>query len=196
MARYQYHHMKAYAARGKARMKALEERSKDTVTPDPPRPRAFDTTKHISKNLDYAPDYSGKPSTLSELNPKYCKPCRRIFDGTGDPPLGLLEVETMGAFYAHWDGHYLAKSASRGCPLCVLLHRGLHRARSYLHIGEEVPTRYDIGHYVGNEHLYAIRFYYYSLLENGGKMIPRQMPHITVTMQPADCKFLHTVGWP
>lgn len=176
---YSYDLMAASAARGRARMSMLEERQKDLDTPDPPAPKSLHKSKQIVKRLDHHnADASSSRESLTNLNGEFCKPCRRLFEGTGDDAMEIVTPgKAWGRYYAHWDGYFLEKSASLGCSLCLLVYRAHGKARSHLAQGEEVHGQYDFGEFVGSlnsdEKVFAVRFYYYSFLEFEGGMTPK-----------------------
>lgn len=103
--RYQYDMFKAYGARGNARMQAIEERGRDSKTPDPPVSKAMKETKQITKILNRPSEPSLINRALSDTNGGFCKSCRRLFQGTGDHAMNLLKNDTQGVCYSHWDGY-------------------------------------------------------------------------------------------
>jgi hypothetical protein len=53
---------------------------------------------------------------------------------------------------------------------------------------EDMPARCDFGRYVNCESNFAVRFYFYLMVLHEGKMMPLQVPVITVTLQDTGCQ--------
>jgi hypothetical protein len=93
----------------------------------------------FTKNFNYVVSHDQRrkklfsyTKPLSNLNSdtSLCKPCRRLFDGTGDPAMDLSGGESKGQVldsYFHWDPFWLRLSAESGCPLCLAVWKRLSR---------------------------------------------------------------------
>lgn len=186
--RYHYDMMTAYAAHGKALAESHDRRIADTATPDASVSIVAKNAlaKQIIKKINVKPVSSPTTRKMSDANPCFCKPCRRLFDGIGDPVQRISSVES-GAYYAHWDLRHLDISAARGCPLCHLVSRDVSRHRPVLAHGEDFPARYDYGEYGGGEGIFAIRFMFYSVLHYEGHINPLALTPTTITLEKPSC---------
>jgi hypothetical protein len=190
---YKYDMMNAYAAGGRAAMKYHEHVRSDPNAKDAPPSKALKNNKLISKDLNWRPEPLPSHHPLAPINEEYCSKCRRVFEGKGDHAINLLKTDNSGMFFQHWDGYFLEKSASRGCPLCNIVWRSRQRVRSDLARGEEIPMRYDYGSFMSTDarakrEIFAVRFYPFMLLEERGQMMPYQFPLVTVHLEPAASK--------
>ena len=183
--RYQYDLWATSGARGRARLDHLDRILQDHTRPDPPVPEHIKKSlaNFITKTIKSASDHKNRRQNLSEYNTGYCKPCRRIFDGIGNYTLSLSGGD--GLYYTHWDARYLEKSAMRGCSLCLLLYRKLGVQRLPLTCGEVLPAQYDCGSFDSEEHIYALRFFYYAVLREGDEFVPINLAGVTITLQEA-----------
>lgn len=178
----------AYAAHGKALAESHDRRIADTATPDPSVSIVTRNAlaKQIIKKINIKPGSSPTTQNISDANPRFCKPCRRLFDGIGDPVQRISSIES-GAYYAHWDLRHLDISAARGCPLCHLVSRDISRHRPALAHGEAFPARYDYGGYGGGEGIFAIRFMFYRVLQYEGHVNPLALTPTTITLEKPTC---------
>lgn len=188
--------MKTYAAGGRAAIKRLDDVHKDPNAKNAPPSKAIKNNKMISKDLNWRPEQLPSDHPLAPINEEYCSKCRRLFEGTGDHAINLHKTENGSMFFQHWDGHFLQKSASRGCPPCNIVLRSHERARSNPARGEEIPMRYDFGSFINTDgrtkrEIFAMRFYPFMLLEDRGQMIPYQLPLVTIHLEPAAGKCLN-----
>lgn len=100
--------------------------------------------------------------------------------------IDLLRSNDNGVFFEHLDSYFLEKSARIGCDMCAVVWNGQRPStREMLVRCEEIPMRYDYGHFLGTDTLYtlyAVKFYPFALLESRGRMLPMMMPTITLTL--------------
>jgi hypothetical protein len=97
----------ACQARGKARYQPLEERSQGHPTLDPPVSKVLKDTRRITKILDRPPKASLTDRDSTDTDRAFCKTWRRLFQGTGDYAVNMLQDNTRDVYFSHWHGHHL-----------------------------------------------------------------------------------------
>ncbi len=159
------------------------------ILPESSQPSRLKNSKLIVKDLKWKPQETSKNEPLKDMNQNFCKACRRLFEGKGRHTVNLSKTDEDGMFFEHLDANFLRISVKIGCPLCTIVWQGYEKARLQLARGEELPLRYDFGHYLGDDvgirKMFAVRFYPFTLLESRGTVLPMQLPLITVTLGKA-----------
>lgn len=93
--------MKAYAARGRARMKGLEVVHRDPNAKDAPLSKSLKNNRLISKDLNCKPERLSSDNPMAPINDEYCSKCRRVFEGMGDSAINLSMTDTDSVFFQH-----------------------------------------------------------------------------------------------
>jgi hypothetical protein len=171
-----------------AQKRAGDENKEDADSGDAKSPPHSPTTisRVVIKNLTWRPKAYPPDHPLDSINEDLCRPCRRLFQGTGTEAIDLTPGLNNGAFFEHLDGYLLEKSARNGCTVCTIVWNGHRSVREFLN-GEELSLRYDYGWYSGwgTKGVLAVKFYPFDIIKSGCQMMPRLWPVVTLTLEPA-----------
>ena len=142
-----------------ARSRRLNEENGNKELPIP-----SDVKREMSYYNSKITNDSSKPclrnGKCTSQNQHLCELCRQIFDDNGEigPILSSFEA---GPYYMHWDICGLELSSLNGCSLCCTIYRALNTEQVVVLRKYSLPARYDVGEYMIEKDLYALKFFSY-----------------------------------